>query len=221
MRRLWNRIKENKKSIRLLIIMVFAVSLLISGVSLAYFTSQDKVVNRHRAASLGVQLFEPNWNNTGSAMAETMEPGMLIPKDPYLYNYSDTKVYVRMRLELADSEGSTISESDERYLAIIDAIYYDKAATTVLLENGVSQNPDFYYYNGWFYYAAKETGCTILYPGQRTSKLFNILKIPVLKSDYIGIFDTDFTINVIGQCISTEKIDDGTTDFKTIEKAFE
>lgn len=221
MRRLWNRVQINKKTVCLLCLLVLAVGLLISGISLAYFTSQDEVTNRHKSVSLEIALFEPNWQSEGKEMAKKLEPGMVIPKDPYLYNKSDADVYVRIKLELRDSADKLIDASENRYQSIMNALYCDEAATKPLIKNNISQSPDFYYYDGWFYYAKEETGCLVLPPNGNTSKLFETLKVPVLKTAYNGIFDANFTINVIGQGISTENLPDEATDFSTIAKVFD
>lgn len=221
MRRLWNRIQRNKKTVYALCILILAVGLLISGISLAYFTSQDEVTNRHKSISLEIALFEPNWQSEGKEMAKMMEPGMIIPKDPYLYNKSDADVYVRIKLELRDNKNNLITASENRYQNIMNALYCDAAATLPLIKNNISQNANFYYFDGWFYYARKETGCFVLPPNGSTSKLFETLKIPVLKTTYNENFDTNFTINVIGQGISTENLPDGVTDFDTIAEAFD
>jgi hypothetical protein len=116
-----------------------------------------------------------------------------------------------MRFEIQDENGKKITDTD-RYNAILSAIYLDN--DTKFAE--ITENEDetySYAYNlndgfiydksdDWFYYETKSYGFTPLLPGEETPLLFSSIKIPVLKTDYNGIFDEKFSIFVEAQAIA-------------------
>ena len=148
-------------------------------------------------------------------MAQKAVPGMEIPKDPYIYNNSEAEVYVRMKVEIT-VDGTTLNATDALYQKIISYIYYnynfDEETGNLFYdtESGKYNNPDFYYYDGYFYYASGDT-CKALESHKATSKLFDCIKLPVKKTDFNnGIFDKKFTIKVIAEGVSTAVVDDPT-----------
>ena len=203
-----------KSQIMLSLCMLIAGLLLCVG-SLAYFTSQDEVTNTVNAKMPSIALYEPKWESEGAKMAQKAVPGMVIPKDPYLYNNSDAEVYVRMKVEIT-VDGTTLNATDALYQKIISYIYYnynfDEETGNLFYdtESGKYNNPDFYYYDGYFYYASGDT-CKALESHKATSKLFDCIKLPVKKTDFNnGIFDKKFTIKVIAEGVSTAVVDDPT-----------
>ena len=203
-----------KSQIMLSLCMLIAGLLLCVG-SLAYFTSQDEVTNTVNAKMPSIALYEPKWESDGAKMAQKAVPGMVIPKDPYLYNNSDAEVYVRMKVEIT-VDGTTLNATDALYQKIISYIYYnynfDEETGNLFYdtESGKYNNPDFYYYDGYFYYASGDT-CKALESHKATSKLFDCIKLPVKKTDFNnGIFDKKFTIKVIAEGVSTAVVDDPT-----------
>ena len=203
-----------KSQIMLSLCMLIAGLLLCVG-SLAYFTSQDEVTNTVNAKMPSIALYEPEWENEGAEMAQKAVPGMVIPKDPYIYNNSDAEVYVRMKVEISVG-GEKIKDTDSLYKKIISYIYYnydyDKETGSLFYntESDKYQNPDFNYYNGYFYYA-EDGSCKALESHKATSKLFDCIKLPVKKTDFNnGIFDKKFTIKVIAEGVSTAVVDDPT-----------
>lgn len=193
--------KRTKKNIYLAGILFCSVGLLIAGLTLAYFSDRDTVTNRQGAKDISIQLMELNWQTTGREKAARMEPGMVIEKDPCVYNSCEADVYVRMRIELLDENGNEII-SGNRYDAILSALYCHEDDVP-LFDSGLSfsQNTAFVYENGWFYYKTEE-GYTVLSPKESTPSLFDYLKIPILKTEYNGIFDSEFTIRIIAQAVS-------------------
>ena len=203
-----------KSQIMLSLCMLIAGLLLCVG-SLAYFTSQDEVTNTVNAKMPSIALYEPKWESDGAKMAQKAVPGMVIPKDPYLYNNSEDEVYVRMKVEIT-VDGTTLNATDALYQKIISYIYYnynfDEETGNLFYdtESGKYNNPDFYYYDGYFYYASGDT-CKALESHKATSKLFDCIKLPVKKTDFNnGIFDKKFTIKVIAEGVSTAVVDDPT-----------
>ena len=204
-----------KSQIMLSLCMLIAGLLLCVG-SLAYFTSHDEVTNTVNAKMPSIALYEPKWESEGAKMAQKAVPGMEIPKDPYIYNNSDAEVYVRMKVEIT-VDGTTLNATDALYQKIISYIYYnynfDEETGNLFYdtESGKYNNPDFYYYDGYFYYASGDTTCKALESHKATSKLFDCIKLPVKKTDFNnGIFDKKFTIKVIAEGVSTAVVDDPT-----------
>lgn len=203
-----------KSQIMLSLCMLIAGLLLCVG-SLAYFTSHDEVTNTVNAKMPSIALYEPKWDSEGAKMAQKAVPGMEIPKDPYIYNNSEAEVYVRMKVEIT-VDGTTLNATDALYQKIISYIYYnynfDEETGNLFYdtESGKYNNPDFYYYDGYFYYASGDT-CKALESHKATSKLFECIKLPVKKTDFNnGIFDKKFTIKVIAEGVSTAVVDDPT-----------
>jgi hypothetical protein len=175
--------------------------------SLALFADKDTVTNRQRSSMADITLIEPNWLATGQKKAKKLEPGMTIEKDPQVVNDGEAGVYIRMQVQITDASGKQLATDDKRYQAILGSIYCkgDSKAVTLLkkTEDGlVSQNPNFIYKDGWFYYQTKENKYIVLKSGETTPTLFDYLQVPVLKSKYNEIFDSDFNINVIAQAVA-------------------
>lgn len=198
-------------------VIIFLCSLLVIGFTLAYFSYTDIVTNKHSAKRLKIELLEPAWyTDTGMKAAKKQVPGMTITKDPHVYNNSVAKVYVRMKLEILDKDGKIITDKT-KIAAYLKSIYFiDKNDNNKKKELFVfdtsnpttpvrSQNLNFEYRrsDGWFYYKT-ENGYTELDAKSSTPNLFDEIHIPILKSEYNGIFDGNYTIKVIGQAISTE-----------------
>ena len=204
-----------KSQIILSLCMLIAGLLLCVG-SLAYFTSQDEVTNTVNAKMPSIALYEPKWDSEGADMAQKAVPGMEIPKDPYLYNNSEAEVYVRMKVEIT-VDGTTLNATDALYQKIISHIYYnynfDEETGNLFYdtESGKYNNPDFYYYKGYFYYA-ENGSCKALKPHEATPKLFECIKLPIMKSEFNGVFDKIFTIKVIAEGVSTAVIEDPTVE---------
>lgn len=201
-------------------VIIFLCSLLVIGFTLAYFSYTDIVTNKHSAKNLKIELLEPAWyTDTGMEAAKKQVPGMTITKDPHVYNKSEAKVYVRMKLEILDKGGKIITDKTNKtkIAAYLKSIYFiDKKDNNKKKELFVfdttdpttpvsSQNSNFEYSSkdGWFYYKTKN-GYTELDAKSSTPNLFDEIHIPILKSEYNGIFDGNYTIKVIAQAISTE-----------------
>lgn len=229
----------NKKKTALVCVLVFAVGLLICGLSLAFFSNRDVVTNKATSKEITIQLFEPQWQSVGAEKAAKMEPGMIIEKDPYTYNASEDDVYVRMKIVIkAMNTNATYVELNPEndadapiYYAIMSAIYFvdsngtgSGSAETPLVTKVASgyeyHNPSGFVLedDGWFYY--KEDGAyTVIAPGEGTTALFDHLKLPVLKSEYNEIFDSGFQIEIVAQAISATTYKDASDE--EIKDAFE
>lgn len=194
-------------------ILVLAAALLVTGLTLAYFTGRDVVTNKQQAKSVEIQLMEILWEDSGRAAAAVSEPGMEIAKDPCVYNSGEADVYVRMCLVIKDASGTEIlpdGENGGRYSAILEALYCKSEGTsedyTLLTRSEdtyVCQNAAFLYEDGWFYYMS-DGEYTVLEPDTATPTLFDCIRIPVLKTEYNGYFDSEFTIEVVVQAVAAE-----------------
>lgn len=189
--------------------MVFTFGLLLCTLTLAYFSSRDEVTNKISASEGEIVLLEPKWYAIGMSDAKTLEPGMIIQKNPQVRNDSDDAVYVRMRIKIVDSDGKDITD-EYRVKAILSAIYIDKSLVSEKAENdspllasdGSSSNPYFILEDGWYYYYDKDNEqLAKLTSGDTTEELFSYLKIPTLKEEY-QYFNSDFSIEVEAQSIS-------------------
>lgn len=214
------KFKFSLKSQIMLSLCMLIAGLLLCGGSLAYFTSQDEVTNNFNAKTPSIVLYETRWESEGAKMAQKAVPGMEIPKDPYIYNNSEAEVYVRMKVEIT-VDGTTLNATDALYQKIISYIYYnynfDEETGNLFYdtESDKYNNPYFYYYDGYFYYVengSEDGSCKVLKPHQATPKLFECIKLPIMKSEFNGVFDKIFTIKVIAEGVSTAVIEDPTVE---------
>lgn len=215
-----DRKKLNKKIFYISCASVFALGLLVSVLTLAYFSSKDDVTNKISANDVKIELLEPEWYDHGKADAQKLEPGMIIDKDPQVLNKSESAVYVRMRfvIKIGNTE---ITPDDERYSRLMSAINFTDSDGSykpfVEFDNekiSENTNPEFAMADdGWYYYY-KDGKLTALDPGKTTSELFSFLKIPTLKSEYNGYFDSSFSISVEAQAISAEIKAENENDIK-------
>lgn len=249
MKKFWNVYRKNRISFYLGCMFVLVVGVLVSNqTSLAYFTAHDEVTNQHHASELEIKLFEPQWYAGGMEKAKKLQPGMVIEKDPYVYNASDTDVYVRMKIEMLEldangavkyTDGVENQITGERYNSILNTIYSTtKPLVTITADGGedtvTSNNPQFWYSDGWFYYATAAMdgayNLTALAPETSTEKLFDELHIPVLKSEYLKVFDlsgengtvmqtSNFSIRIIAQAVPVDSVPSGTEDVTEAVKA--
>jgi hypothetical protein len=152
------KLKENKRFVYTVCALVFAVGLLLCGLSLAYFTSRDAVTNVHKASGCEITLFENEWNDHGAEQASVMQPGMVIDKDPAVSNIGENAVYLRMKITFKDKSGNEIKYTSDRGQALISSLYTGTGDSAVQLmpyaATLVSQNENYVYNadDGWFYY---------------------------------------------------------------------
>ena len=101
--------RKFKKQHIAIILAVVAFTVVVVQAALAYLSDDDEVTNVMQASDIEIKLFEPAWYSTGLEDAAYAEPGMVIAKDPYVTNVSDTAVYVRMKITLTDADGNDIT----------------------------------------------------------------------------------------------------------------
>lgn len=222
-----NKKLMNKKIFYIVCAIVFILGLIISTFTFAYFYSRDEVTNKAVASDVAIELLESDWYDHGMTDAKTLEPGMVIDKNPQVLNKSENAVYVRMRIRLIDSNGNVIPLNDAKYGKIMSAIYFeqndDRINSVQLVKTAtddifVSQNPCFRFIGNddWFYYY-KDGRFTALDAGAKTPELFSCLKIPVRKTEYAGTFDSNFSIEVEAQAISASIDETGKNKDKILD----
>lgn len=236
-KRMLNWITNNKKKFTLICGSVFTVGLLVVVLAIAFFTDSDEVTNKLKGSDVDIKLYEPSWNEEGMDKAAYAEPGMIIEKDPYVYNNSDESVYVRFYIKFMYAKANSTSltnlttntQSNRKYFSTLMSSIYCKGDTadTMLLtradgtslaqnnnlsiiNNSICTNSNFEFSlqsnYAYFYYANAE-GCIALKSGEATEKLFDYIKIPELKDEYNGMFDTKFQIVVYAEAIPVASSD--------------
>jgi hypothetical protein len=253
MKKVMDWISSNKKNFTLFCGAVLGVGLLVGVLTIAFFTEKDKVTNEYKAQNIDIKLLEPTWNKTGMAKAQAVEPGMTIEKDPYVYNNSNDKVYVRMQIQVnipsknVKITPDNLGDYEEFYYTILSGIYWKNTSTkkdvlllqssnkSVLqaykdskasgiafdLNKSKSQNTSFYYKDGWFYYVTNSAASVTNMKAKAlelvtnktasskiTKNLFDYIQVPELKSEYCGVYDSDFQIVVVAQAISATSYPD-------------
>lgn len=199
--------KLNKKIFYIVCACVFALGLLVSILTLAFFSSKDEVTNKISAEDIKISLIEPEWDDHGKADAAKMQPGMVIDKDPQVKNRSKSAVYIRMKITVK-IENQEINESDERYRKIMSALYFS---------DGENIDPKFTKDGDWYYYRTDDN-MTALEAGATSPALFKCIKTPVLKTDYNDCFGAGFSVSVEAQAIPANT---DASDFASIKAQFE
>lgn len=214
--------KSNSKQNKLRLTITLAVFLLVVGVvigtTLAYFSGKDAVTNIIHGREVSIQLYELNWEAEGKAAAQKTHPGQTIKKDPYVLNTSlNEDVYVRFKItikkdgveqkitdyapyifsaEAAAKYGNTASSRED---------LHDKSGSTLMAVTGeviISQNPYFKYKDGYFYYISNGTDFgNRIGPNDVTKRLFDEIRIPILKAEYTTLFDKDFEIIIEAEAV--------------------
>ena len=145
-----SNILKNKKKQKNLLILILTFSLYAFVISriFAYYSSSDEVTNRISGKNIGLELYEPEWDAVGSALAKKSEPGMTIPKDPYAKNTGQMDEVVRLKLEIRLDETTAklpsgngqhdnmlqIATDTERKIAILCSILYDDDSSVFEIE---------------------------------------------------------------------------------------
>ena len=143
---------EKRKKILTLLLTFFLYAFVISRI-FAYYSSSDEVTNRISGKSIGLELYEPEWDKTGFYLAKKSEPGMTIPKDPYAKNTGNMDEVVRLKLEIRLDESTAKlpagnAQSDallqeatdtERKIAILRSILYSDGNSVFKIEKSGKQ----------------------------------------------------------------------------------
>ena len=86
-----------KKKIRkLVLIIVIALTIIITGGVIAYLTDTDNATNTFTVGSVSIDLTEDNWDEING---QNVTPGKVIAKDPAINNTGKNPAYVYLKVE--------------------------------------------------------------------------------------------------------------------------
>lgn len=145
----WFGEKENRRKLMALLLSFMLYAFIIAKI-FAYYSSEDEVTNRITGRSIGLELYEPEWDAVGEALAAKSEPGMVIPKDPYARNTGNMDEVVRLKLEIRLDESTArlpsgngqrsdmlqTADDTARKIAILRAILYSDDRSFVTVTKG-------------------------------------------------------------------------------------
>ncbi len=197
--------KKIKKSTALTIA---TASILITALTMAYFTSSDAVTNRFTSGSPSVAIAEPKWDSGGFEKAQKSAPGMKIDKDPRGVNNGDTDMYIRIRMII---RGNVAKPED-----IVKAIQTNgvQLVKNVPVNENYSNNPEFIgkqiteNKEYLFYYISSDGKMKSVSPSDETAVLFDHIEIPVYKPDYQGTFDKNYSIELTAEGLPVASFND-------------
>lgn len=193
---------------------------------LSYFHSEDTATNRMEGKNGSVAIHEPAWDAEGQKMARASEPGMEIPKNPYGLNDSEINLYIRLRMTVengafvsknSDYDAQFHYDDAEREAAVLKAVKLADGTALLNADRTETNNTAFYMEtvteNGRtvydFYYTAGGENLASVAPDGTTAELFHSLLIPYYKSEYFGVFDQPYTIQVVAEGIPVSQFPDG------------
>ena len=164
----WLRDKRFRRRILTVVSAVALYAFAISAI-FAYFSSSDLATNRFSGKSIGLELYEPGWDAAGEKMASAAEPGMLVPKDPYVKNTGEMDVVARLKLSITldtsneptlpqgnNDDLLTVRTDSERIIAILRALTDENNESVFTVEPLTNQplegNADSVRFGGSDYY---------------------------------------------------------------------
>lgn len=128
-----------KKKLTVVALVVVLVALLISGMTMAYFTDTKSVTNVFTVGNIDIELTEPNWN---AAKAAGVLPGGSYLKDPTVENTGDADAYVLIEITFnGNNSGRPVSD----FLVGLDKTNFDvitDTPSTLLLHAKEKLEPD-------------------------------------------------------------------------------
>lgn len=117
------------------------------GVSTAYFTDNDKAVNKFTVGDVSVNFGEPEWDpqpndDFPDGDGKKMFPGYAVYKNPTVENVSERiagqdGIYTRMIVKITDSEGNALTDQEAIEL-VKQTIRFDKTYSGTLAEKGTA-----------------------------------------------------------------------------------
>lgn len=122
------------------------VAAMIIGITYAYFTAEDEIVNTFVMGDLEIDLEEPNYpgdpDPDNPDNPEPYEPGDVLEKDPTVEAVENDS-YVRLFVKFVGTEDNAaafIAKDSARLNKILSIIFYDKTGTAIVpnIYKGVS-----------------------------------------------------------------------------------
>lgn len=131
--------KKHRKS--LLVTLTALTLVVIIGTTLGLQYAEKSInnvftFNGENPGTFDIELKEPEWEATGSTMAQDIEPGMIIPKDPQVTNLSDEDIFVAYKLIF------TRVDVDENGEEIRIKVPYSEFTKIAKINFNYPENPD-------------------------------------------------------------------------------
>lgn len=182
-----------KKKLTIAALVVMLVALLLTGMSIAYFTDEAEVENVFTIGDIDITLTEPSWDEDE---VKDVLPGVEYAKDPIVKNVGDNPAYIRVEIKIDGYNGQTVAPS--AFLMNLDKDGKFNLVTDsdglVVLESKEALEP-----NG-------------------TLTVFNSVKIPaeLTENDLPGDGE-EFTITVTAKAIQSEGFTTATEAFDALD----
>ena len=182
-----------KKKLTIAALVVMLVALLLTGISIAYFTDEAEVENVFTIGDIDITLTEPSWDEDE---VKDVLPGVEYAKDPIVKNVGDNPAYIRVEIKIDGYNGQTVAPS--AFLMNLDKDGKFNLVTDsdglVVLESKEALEP-----NG-------------------TLTVFNSVKIPaeLTENDLPGDGE-EFTITVTAKAIQSEGFTTATEAFDALD----
>lgn len=113
--------KFTKRSVITTVLAVTVVAAIAVGSSIAYFTSSDDVTNTFTMGDIEINLTEDEWNDETDG--KNMLPGDTLYKNPVVTAIEGDS-YMRIKVELIDSESGEVITDAARAAKILGTLYY-------------------------------------------------------------------------------------------------
>ncbi len=191
-----------KKILSICIIAVVAV-LAIAGVTLAYFTDNEKAENTFTFGNVDITLTETAWNKPNAVV-----PAISYPKNPVVKNDGDNAAWIRVDVTLSDATAFTAAARKYNIAEIFDIFTMaDDFDSKWILAEKTTGTDDTLTYS--YYYK------TLLEKGADTGALFTAVMLPkeFNNADMKAIGD-DFTITVTAHAMQD-------ANFADVQAAFD
>lgn len=104
-----------KKKLTVVALVVVLVALLISGMTMAYFTDTDSATNVFTIGDVSIDIQEPSWDPGEDDVLENIAPGVLYPKDPKIVNTGKNAAYIRVTITFTNY-GSSNTPNPAQFL---------------------------------------------------------------------------------------------------------
>ena len=201
-----------KRSVLFLAVAVCLVAAIVTGGTLAYFTSEDTQTTPFQMGEVKITLEETGAKQRADGTigldfkGDDVLPGKTLAKDPTIVVSDDSvDVYVRAALNIATPADSGITQAD------LDALEAE-LKTSILAQKDASGNP-------LWVAGTDSTGRTVYYYTQKLQAgekavLFTQVHIPSAEWDN-NVVENSFTIEVKAQAIQAKNLDGVSFDAAT------
>lgn len=155
-----------RKTLAICLVVALAAIAIIGG-TLAYFTDDDTATNEFTVGNVEIDLTEPNWDDHGSAEAETVYPGEPLDKDPTVENIGKNPCFVRVSVSNLDQFGEKGK-----------IVYLTKWVEDALGEGWVDGKDGYFYWSKPLVVKGTENDTWNQGLASKTTALFDQIKMP-------------------------------------------